>query len=148
MSVGCFQVFLVWCPIARTRNYTKQLLVSYSVVLSSLLAVTTSETDLMGRTFRQEFRTPPPTQSFNSHRNDRNHGVRLPLSPSLTVYLCLSLYLSVSHCISLSLAVNLCLSLYLPVSRCVYIYIYAVKLWSGPSLGFLNVTNWAKLKGH
>ena len=31
----------------------------------------------------------------------------------------------------------------------IYIYIYAcaVKLLSGPSFGFLNVTNWAKSKG-
>ena len=30
-------------------------------------------------------------------------------------------------------------------ARMVYIYIYVVKLLAGPSLGFLNVTNWAKL---
>ena len=29
----------------------------------------------------------------------------------------------------------------------IYIYMHAVKLLSGPSLGFFNVTNWAKLRG-
>ena len=29
----------------------------------------------------------------------------------------------------------------------IYIYVSAVKLLTGPSLGFLNVTNWAKLRG-
>ena len=29
----------------------------------------------------------------------------------------------------------------------IYIYTYTVKFLTWPSLGFLNVTNWAKLKG-
>ena len=68
------------------------------------------------------------------------------LSPSLSLSLSLSLRFSLrSLSLSLSLsALSFCsLSRSLSPSIYIYIYIYAVKLLTGPRLGFLMVTNWA-----